>query len=253
MSAFLPVALILAVLVLHVLYNPSSILLVFTLCGAAYYFIHFHSYQVLNMTLPLLVEGKFRSSEHTTVSIAKKYKMDEKLMLEPWADLNEDVLKCIGTLPKMWLSRAYVPAEAIVCNGEFNVQAQADSTVFKSLNILFNTLCSHPRFSYLKEGQFSDISGCKIFCDPDRIWVTEDYKLAKLTVEFKTPWAFDFGDVNIITHCNEEYAYTLQRGVRYLEEISTATSEKGQSCARDRADACLYGNQQTPVRMSHYI
>lgn len=152
------------------------------------------------MTFPQINQHIFHSSKATTKSIARKYPLSSKLLLLPWENFEHEVLGCIKDIPDIDLVEPFVPVSPLECSGESNVQAVGDFCLFNPIQKLIKTLC--PRFDYLNEGKFANIEGRNILCDPDRIWVTKDFKLPKMSIEFKTPWAFTVADI-ILEYENE--------------------------------------------------
>lgn len=126
------------------------------------------------------------------------------LKLAEWNDFTHDVMECVQSIPDIALATPFTPIDTIKCSGEQGVQSMADFSVYRCLDILMNALI--PQFDFLTKGTFSSIEGRSgVFADPDRIWSSDGYKLSKLVVEFKTPWAFNVVD-NIIEQYNAEYS-----------------------------------------------
>ena len=166
--------------------------------------------EVLKMTFPVVRKNTISSSKNTTTSVAAKYPMSP-LMLLLWDDFSTNVQSFAAHVPNISLDDPFILNEGESCSGEAGVHALGDYTLFKAIRILMKTLSNHYEeeafknlFSFfsscfiIKEGEFVNIEGRgkKAIGDPDRLWTTAGYSLAKLIVEFKTPWSF--GDVEDI-------------------------------------------------------
>jgi hypothetical protein len=160
------------------------------------------THEVLKMTFAKVKENVIWSSKYTSTSVAAKYLMSP-LMLLQWDDFSTNVQSCATHFPDISLDDPFIPLyEGESCSGEAGVHALGDYTLFKAIRILMKTLSKHYEeeefknlFSFfsacfiIKEGKFNSIEGRGAIGDPDRLWTTLGYKLAKLIVEYKTPWS----------------------------------------------------------------
>jgi len=167
------------------------------------------THEVLKMTFQKVKMNAISSSKNTTTSVAAKYPM-YPLMLLLWDDFSTKVQSCAAHFPDISLDDPFIPLyEGESCSGEAGVHALGDYTLFKAIRFLMKTLSKHYEedefknlFSFfsacfiIKEGEFVNIEGRgkKAIGDPDRLWTTLGYKLAKLIVEYKTPWSL--GDID---------------------------------------------------------
>ena len=181
------------------------------------------SHEVLAMTFQNIHMATFcSSSKAKTTSIAAKYPMSSPLVLKLWDTFETDVLELASSIPNVSLFENFVPNRPQKCSGEFGVQSVADYILFDPLQILIKTLCAN--FDYLKEGSFTNIEGRNIICDPDRIWITEPFKLAKISIEFKPPWAFKAQDI-IAAYNSESHSFFVVQSVKSKGKIMCAIEQ----------------------------
>lgn len=155
------------------------------------------------------------TSSNTTTSVAATYLM-APLKLSLWTDFQENVRNSTAKFPNIELDDPFVPIEGLPCSGEAGIHAYGDYTLFKAIRILMKCLKQHSTEEKFKDllsffssdliindGFFSCSEGGGLIGDPDRIWIPSGYELAKLIVEFKTPW--ELGDVeNLISEYQDE-------------------------------------------------
>jgi hypothetical protein len=148
------------------------------------------------MTFAKVKENVLWSSKYTSTSVAVKYLMSP-LMLLLWDDFSTNVQSFATHFPDISLDDPFIPLYVgESCSGEAGVHALGDYTLFKAIRILMKTLSKHYEeeefkklFSFfsacfiIKEGKFNSIEGRGAIGDPDRLWTTLGYKLAKLIVD----------------------------------------------------------------------
>ncbi|KAJ3337158.1 hypothetical protein HDU83_008909 [Entophlyctis luteolus] len=181
------------------------------------------THAMLEMTFPPVRQHKFSSSTTTTSYISTKYPMPP-LVLAEWSTFATEAWNLTKEIPDAPLVRQFVPVDQ-TCRAEADVRALADFSLFKAVNILYETVRS--QFDYLSPGSFSGVHGKgRVFGDPDRIWSTAEHSFSKITVEFKTPWALaDIKVRNLIESYNNEYQQLWKKLIKEKGKVTRAVEQ----------------------------
>lgn len=183
-------------------------------------------HQTLDSHFPEITIARYHSSTCTIKSICERYKDITKLELREWENFQGEVVKRKREIPNDPLKTPFLAHEAIICASEEDVVAEARSSVLKYLTGVITTLSGHVNFPRVAPGSFQASDGrTNVLGDPDRVWTPYGTKSAKLTVEFKSPWAIESLD-NIVRRYEEEYTEfdsgtVKEKGkiIRTLEQI----------------------------------
>ncbi|KAI3658610.1 hypothetical protein MP638_006392 [Amoeboaphelidium occidentale] len=174
-------------------------------------------HQALDSHFSEITIARYHSSTCTTKSICDKYKDITKLELREWENFQDEVVKRKTEIPNDPLKTPFLAHEAIICASEADILSEARSSVFKYLTGVITSLSGHANFPHVSPGSFQASDGrTNVLGDPDRVWTPDGTNSAKLTVEFKSPWAIESLD-NIIQRYEEEYT----------EFVSGTVKEKG--------------------------